>query len=71
MKGIKMEKIYKIEIEETSQKVIEIKANNLEEAISKVQERYDNEEIVLDENDYKDVKFTEYEPPKRIYEKER
>ena len=41
MKGIKMEKIYKIEIEETSQKVIEIKANNLEEAISKVQERYD------------------------------
>ena len=37
-----MAKVYKIEIEETLQKVVEIQASSLDEAISIAQERYSN-----------------------------
>ena len=54
-----MEKLYKIEITEILQRVIEIKAKNSEEAFKKVKEKYQNEEIVLAENDFVEVEFVE------------
>lgn len=55
-----MKKTYKIEIEEILQKAVEIQAYSLNEAISIAQERYNNEEYILDENDYKGAEFREY-----------
>lgn len=56
-----MKRIYKIEIEELLQRVVEIEAENVNEAISKAKEKYRKEEYVLDENDFKEVEFSEYE----------
>lgn len=53
-------KIYEIEIEEVLQKVVKVKANSLDEAIDKVQERYKNEKYILDYNDFKGVEFREF-----------
>jgi len=53
-------KIYNIEIEELLQRVVRVKANSLNEAIDKVEERYKNEQYVLDYNDFKGVEFREY-----------
>lgn len=53
-------KIYNIEIEELLQRVVRVKANSLDEAIDKVQERYKNEKYVLDYNDFKGVEFREF-----------
>ena len=55
-----MEKIYKIEIEEILQKVVEVKANSLDEAFDIVQNKYNNQEYILDYEDYKGVEFREY-----------
>lgn len=55
-----MKRIYKIEIEELLQRVIEIEAENVNEAIRIAKEKYRKEEYVLDENDFKGVKFSEY-----------
>lgn len=51
-------KKYLVEITETLQKQITIRANSREEAEQKVKEKYRNEEIVLDESDYVDTDFT-------------
>ena len=53
-------KIYKIEIEELLQKVVEVEADSLDEAIDKVHNAYRNEEYVLDYNDFKGVEFREF-----------
>ena len=55
-----MNKIFEIEIEEVLQKVVKVKADSLDEAIDKVQERYKNEKYILDYNDFKGVEFREY-----------
>lgn len=55
-----MKRIYKIEIEELLQRVVEIEAENVNEAIRIAKEKYRKEEYVLDENDFKEVKFSEY-----------
>lgn len=55
-----MAKKYQIEIDEISQKVVEIEANSLDEAIDIVQNKYSNQEIILDYQDYKGVEFREY-----------
>ncbi len=55
-----MKRIYKIEIEELLQRVVEIEAENVNEAIRIAKEKYRKEEYVLDENDFKRVKFSEY-----------
>ena len=55
-----MKRIYKIEIEELLQRVVEIEAENVNEAIRIAKEKYRKEEYVLDENDLKGVKFSEY-----------
>ena len=51
-------KKYLVEITETLQKQITITASSREEAEQKGKEKYRNEEIVLDENDYVDTVFT-------------
>ena len=51
---------YEIEIEETLQKVVKIKANSLNEAINIAKEKYSNEEYILDYQDYKGTEFREY-----------
>lgn len=56
-----MSKFYNIEIEEVLQKVVKVKADSSSEAIEKVEERYRDEEYVLDYNDFKGVEFREYE----------
>ena len=43
---------YKIEIQETLSRIIEIEASSAEEAIDKVRAMYRAEEIVLDGDDY-------------------
>lgn len=50
-------KQYKVEIEEVLQCRIIINAENREEAIRIAKEKYRNEEIILDYNDFKDVNF--------------
>ena len=55
-----MAKVYQVEIEELLQRVVKVRANSLDEAIQKVEERYRNEEYVLDYNDFKGVEFNEY-----------
>lgn len=52
---------YQIEIEETLSKVIKIKANSLNEALNIVQEKYSNEEYVLDSNDFLGVEIRPFE----------
>ncbi len=48
---------YKIKVTEILQKEIEIEADNLDKAIEKVEEMYDNSEIVLDSEDFVSVDF--------------
>ncbi len=50
---------FKIEVKETLSKVIEIEAENVEEAIQKVSESYQNEKIILDSEDYVDTSIKE------------
>ena len=51
---------FKIEITETLQKVIEVKAPSLNDAIIKVAAKYENGEIILNEEDYKGYTINEY-----------
>lgn len=48
---------YLVEITETLQKQITVTADSREEAEQKIKERYDKEEIVLNERDYVDTDF--------------
>ena len=48
---------FKIEVKETLSRVIEIEANSVDEAFSKIQDLYKNEEIVLDADDYVETEF--------------
>lgn len=51
---------FQIEIEEISQRVEEVEANDIEEALEKVEEKYSKDEIVLDYNDFKEYEIREY-----------
>ena len=50
-------KTYAVVITETLQRIITINADNEGDALDKVQEMYDNEEIVLDSSDYQDTEI--------------
>lgn len=50
-------KKYLVEITETLQKQITVSANSREESEQKIKERYKNEDIILNENDYVDTDF--------------
>ena len=52
--------IFKIEITETLQKVIEVSASSLDEALEIIKNKYNNEDIVLDSNDYVDTIIGEF-----------
>ncbi len=54
---IKAAKIFQIEIVETISNIVEVVAENEQEALLKVQEMYRNEEVILDSEDYIDTKF--------------
>lgn len=54
-------KNYFIEIKETLKRVVSIEAENLEEAFEKVEDAYNNEEIVLSACDFDGVAFQNYE----------
>ena len=54
-------KVFKIEITETLQRIIEIEAKNEEEAHRKVKEMYQEEEIVLDSSDFVETEIKNYE----------
>jgi len=47
-----MKKVFKISVEDVLRKVIEIEANNIEEAIEKAWRMYDKEEIVITTDNY-------------------
>lgn len=48
---------YNIEIEEVLQRVIKIEAKSKEEALIIAKEKYRNEDIILDYNDFKNASF--------------
>lgn len=50
-------KKYRIEVEEILTRIVEVDAYNIADAIDKVYERYHNEEIVLDYQDWCDTKY--------------
>ena len=47
----------KVEITEILQKTIEVDADNFEEALSIVKEKYKKSEIILDDTSYIDTEF--------------
>lgn len=51
---------FKIEIKEFLSKIIEIKAENIDEAVSKIKVMYQKEEIVLDNDDYVTTEIEEF-----------
>ena len=52
--------LFKIEIREFLSEIVEIEAENTEDAISKVRKMYRNEEIVLDADNYVTTEINEY-----------
>jgi hypothetical protein len=50
-------KTFKIEVQELSSRVVEVKAESTENAVNIIREKYRNEEIVLDYSDFNDVSF--------------
>ena len=50
-------KTFEIEIKETLSKTIEVEANSIEEAIEKATLLYNNEEIILNSDDYLDTEI--------------
>ena len=53
-------KVYKIEVEEILQKIVEVEAESLEEAIFKVQEQWYECDIELNYEDFKGMNVREY-----------
>lgn len=62
---------FQVEIEEILQRVEEIEANDLEEALDIIEEKYDSQEIVLDSEDFKDHEIREYVDGVRIQDLEK
>lgn len=60
--------MYKIEITETLKRVIEVEADSIESAVEKVQQQYDNEEIVLDSDDFNGMEITLSEDDSQVVE---
>ena len=48
---------YKIEITEILQKTVEVEANDLNEALYLIKNKYKNEEIILDDTNYIETEF--------------
>lgn len=52
-------KTFKIEIVETLSRVVEVQADNIDEALLKVEYDYNTAEIVLDYGDHIDTEFND------------
>jgi len=52
---------YKIEILETSSRLIDVEADSEDEALEKVEKMYEEAEIVLDYSDFAEVDFKIFE----------
>lgn len=50
-------KTYRVVVTETLQRIVYVDAKSAEEAKDKVEERYHNEDIVLDSSDYQDTEI--------------
>ena len=48
---------YKVNVEELLSRIVEVEAENEEEAEGKVREMYMNEDIVLDASDFQSVEY--------------
>lgn len=48
---------YKVNVEELLSRIVEVEAENKEEAEEKVREMYMNEDIVLDASDFQSVEY--------------
>lgn len=59
---------FKIEIQELLARVVEVKADNIDHAYSKVHDQYERAEIVLDYNDYVDVDFIDVDKQSKTEE---
>jgi hypothetical protein len=53
--------VYKVEIRETLAKIVAVVADDIDIAISTVKDLYRATDIVLDDGDFIDVEFSEYE----------
>lgn len=61
-------KKFKVVITETSSKLVEVQANNEQEALAKVEEMYENCEVVLDWNDFDETDYTIIEAKEYVEE---
>ena len=60
---------FKIEVQEFLSRVVEVEADSIDEAISKINEEYEKTEIVLDYNDFVEVNFIDINAPSPSNEK--
>lgn len=51
---------YRVEITETLQRIVEVEADTIEEAVSKVEDDYASCDIILDSLDMKNFEIKEY-----------
>jgi hypothetical protein len=59
--------IFKIEIQEFLSRIVEIEAQNIDEAISRVKEMYQIGEIVLDSEDFVTTEIEELSDSENLY----
>ena len=57
---VKQMQKYQVEIDETLSRIIEVEAENENDAVSKIKDLYRQEKIVLDSNDYLDTEIEIY-----------
>jgi hypothetical protein len=55
-------KTYRVEITETLQRIVELDALSLDEAIIEIQRQYHNEEIILQSDDCIDTQINAFNP---------
>ncbi len=55
-----MNQSYPIEITQTLQRIVTLEADSVENAVLEIHRQFNNEEIVLDDNDYLDTEIREY-----------
>jgi hypothetical protein len=55
-------KKYQIEITETLRRIVELDARSLDDAMIEINRQYNNEEIVLDNDDFIDAQITVVNP---------
>ncbi|MDP3837293.1 MAG: DpnD/PcfM family protein [Methylococcales bacterium] len=53
-------KKYQIEITETLQRIVEVEAASLDDAIVEIRKQYENEEIILDSSDCVETDISEF-----------